>query len=139
MNLPSQIILGSIFMMVIVGAGLLFLAQGGDANNSEYQDFNASFNKISQIESASATMSSSLQSSGQKESVWGYLDTFASIAWTTLTGLFTTLSFLLGTDGILWNITKIFGVPTFLAIMGISALTFIVVFAIVGAFWRVKL
>lgn len=139
---PSRYILAIIMFMFIIVGGIAILNVYKDngaafVNDPRFAEFNNTFNKMDDVEAFTEDIRSTVE---EEDADYGIIGQTFSIAdslinglWNTLKLLTTSLSFM---NGIYNGLESFFGIPDWVSIFIIMAVTVALVFSIIGALFQ---
>lgn len=138
-TLPRHYVFGSIIFMTIIAGGILVAAVFNHDKSildgdSQYQNFNATFNKYNDLESSMQTLEDAAsQTNDVNPGLFGFLDSLVGISWNTLTSIGTTFGFMKTSIG---GLSSIFGIPDFIVTAIILLISAMIVFSIFSAIFQ---
>lgn len=152
MNSPSKIIIGVLLFMLVFGTGSLFVSSMlGNVNDVDKERYDTKFlGGYELLNNKSRDLQSAI-SSTNTNNVFGFLDAFIKTGWYAISGLSVTFNTIFGTcsdnpvtgeedcTGIFGALSQEFGVPPLVVDILTMIIIFVVVFALIGAVFRVQL
>ena len=129
---------GAIAFVLIIGGGVSMMADMSKSNpsmieNTEFSNFNKSFNQISEINNNVNTMGSRINSTEPDFTEFGGLNALIKSSWDFLKGIRAMFNFM---DVAFRGLSKIFGVPPWIVVLVGLAVTVLVVFVIFSAIFQ---
>lgn len=129
----------AIILFILVSAGSVFLiadfslTKPSMISDPKYQEFNQSFNKMTDIQEHVTTMKETTTSFNTDFGLFGVLNSLINSAWNALTTIFVSLGFM--TD-IFNSTTTLLGVPAWITILVGLIPTVIITYLILSAIFQ---
>lgn len=136
--LPRHYIIGIIIftMFIVGGISIISIFNEADSsfiNDTRFEQFNQSFNVLSNITSEVGNLEDSIVNADTDFGAYGVLNALISSAWQTLKLTFTSFSFM---ETAFAGLTSFFGIPSWIIGLVILIITVLFVFAIYSAIFQ---
>lgn len=136
--LPRHYIIGILmFTFIIVGGVSMFgefrSVYPSFGTDDEYDQFNRSFNKLTEVTIQINKLESNINSTDPEPGLFGFLNSLISSAWNTIKLLFSSFDFM---DEAFEGLYTMFGVPKWVGNIIMSLITVIISFAIYTAIFQ---
>jgi hypothetical protein len=138
----SNVLLASIGCLFIIVGGLFLLGQvrttvpgfGDNTGTSDnFGSFNRTFNQLDELNSSVSSLKGSIENSAAEPGLLGMLNALMIGAWNTLKLIFSSFLFL---NEMLFGMTAVFGIPSWIPGTLLLALFVVIVFSIYGAIFQ---
>ena len=138
MILPRHYITGIIIFTLFIGTGVYWLGlykavNPAFANEPEFQQFNNSFNKVTDVNREVGKLQSNIENADVDFGIFGVLNSLIGSSWQVLKLMFSSFGFM---DKVFYGLTAVFGIPAFIPGAIILLVTVLLVFAIYSAIFQ---
>jgi len=137
---PRLYIYGIIMFMLMVSGGVFILGSFASVNpdfvnNEAFAGFNRSFNRVSDVNTASAGLRSSIEGSSEEWGLFGVLNALIKSVWGAIKNIFSSFDFMLVALG---GMSSVFGVPSWIVGLLTSLIVVMLAFSIYSLVFQGK-